>query len=409
MSRTWSAIVIAVAGGFILVVLAMQDLRTPSAVTWEPADIDGQGLERAQGLVLQESKDGVFWASDGFSIYRSEGDRGFLKVHVAKPSPGFIWAAYSRTLRRLLGLEEAIEVFPLRRDLILVFVGGEIHRVDLAAGETEIVHRLRYFGRAEGRGVMPFGITADAAGRIYYGEYMTRRLGKSETVALFRSDDDGRNFKIVYEFPALVVRHIHAVQWDPFDNVLWMGTGDGDEQSRVGFSKDFGETFLWVGQGSQDFRTVNFLFAEDHVAWLSDTIQIPSRAFRWRRDNWEIQNSPRNLPGHGHYLQAIGDGFSVGTTAEEIASLWLIGPELSMNKIVEWPLGKAGVSGFSTIRLARGYAEHGRQENADWLYLSPLRVEASEPAIYRMSRHTAFAAAGQEQQSRRHLMSRDDP
>ena len=104
-----------------------------------------------------------------------------------------------------------------------------------------------------------------------------------------------------------------------------------------------------------------------------------------------------------------GDGFSIGTTAEEIASLWLIGPELSMNKIMEWPLGKAGLSGFGTIRLARGRDVRGRGENADRLYFSPLRVAASEPAIYRLSRHAAFAAAGQEQQSRRHLMSRDDP
>ncbi len=403
MSRTWSAIVIAAAGGFILVVLAMQDLRTPNAVTWDFANVDGRRMERAQSLVLQEAKDGVFWASDGFSIYRSESDRGFLKVHVARPSPGFIWAAYSRTLRKLLGLEETIEVFPLRHDLILVFVGGEIHRVDLEAGTTDVVHRLRYFGRGEGRGVMPFGVTKDAAGRIYYGEYVTRRLGEGETVALFRSDDEGRSFDIVYEFPALVVRHIHAVQWDPFGQVLWMGTGDGDEQSRVGFSKDFGETFLWVGQGSQDFRTVNFVFAEDHVAWLSDTVETPSRAFRWSRDNWEIQSSPQNLPGHGHYLQAIGDGFSVGTTAEEIASLWLIGPKLSMDKIMEWPLGDTRMSGFSTIRLARGPAE-----TDDWLYLSPLRVGNMEPAIYRLSRHAALAAAGQEKLSGRRLVHRDD-
>jgi hypothetical protein len=63
---------------------------------------------------------------------------------------------------------------------------------------------------------MAFGMTADSDGRIYYGEYVTRRLGDDETVALFRSDDGGRSFKIVYEFPALVVRHIHAVQWDPY-------------------------------------------------------------------------------------------------------------------------------------------------------------------------------------------------
>lgn len=404
MDRRWSAIVIAAAGGFILVILAMQDLRTPNAVIWEPATMAGQGIVRADGLVLQEARDGVLWASDGFSIYRSEGERGFLKVHDVRPSPGVIWAAYSRTLRKLLGLEEAIEVFPLRDDLILVFVGGEIHRVDLGKGGSELVHRLRYFGKGEGRGVMPFGIAADDAGRVYYGEYVTRRLADDETVALFRSDEDGRNFEIVYEFPALVVRHIHAVQWDPYDRVLWMGTGDGDEQSRAGFSKDFGETFLWIGQDSQDFRTVNFVFAEDHVAWLSDTVEPPARVFRWRRDNWEVQRSPGNLPGHGHFLQAIGGGFSVGTTAEEIASLWLIGPDLEMDKIMEWPLGELGMSGFSTIRLARGHLE-----SSEWLYLSPLRVEESKPAIYRLSRYAAFAAAGQDALSGRRLMTRDEP
>jgi hypothetical protein len=404
MRRTWSAIVIAVAGGFILLVLGYQDLRTPNAVTWQSASIDGQALERAAGLVLQEEKDGVLLASDGFSIYRSEGDRGFLKLHTVKPPFGLVWAAYSRTLRNLFGLQEAIEVFSPRPDLLLVFVGGEIQRIDLGTGETDVVHRLRYYGRGEGRGVMPFGITADPDGRIYYGEYVTRRLEASETVALFRSNDDGRSFEVVYEFPAIVVRHIHAVQWDPYGEVLWMGTGDGDEQSRVGFSKDLGETFLWVGQGSQDFRTVNFVFSEDHVAWLSDTIEIPSRALRWHRDNWEIQTSRQSLPGHGLYMQGIDDGFSLGTTAEEVASLWLIGPELDMRKILEWPVGKPRRNGFGTLRLARSSSD-----GEDQLHLSPLRVKDDEAAIYRLSKRAAFAAAGFDLPSERRLLSRDDP
>ena len=404
MGRTWSAIIIAVTGGFVLLVLAFQDTRTPSAVAWQPVEAGGQGVERARGLVVQEEKDGVLFASDGFSIYRSEGDRGFLKVHSVKPPLGVAWAAYSRTLRRLFGFEEAIEVLPLDTDRLVVFVGGEIQHVDLRTGKTEVVHRLRYYGRGEGRGVMPFGITMDDAGRIYYGEYMTRRLGEGETVALFRSDEQGRNFEIVYEFPALVVRHIHAVQWDPYDEVLWMGTGDGNEQSRIGFSKDLGETFLWVGQDSQDFRTVNFVFAEDHVAWLSDTIEVPSRAVRWRRENWEIQTSPENLPGHGHYLQAIGDGFSIGSTAEEIASLWLIGPDLEMAKVMEWSLGEPGFSGFGAIRLGRGASP-----DSDRIHLSPLRVAEKEPSIYRLSKHTVFAAAGVELPSEPRISSRDDP
>lgn len=404
MNRTWSAIVIAAVGGFALLVLAFQDIRTPNAVTWMPLEVGGHFVERASDLVLQEQRDGILWASDGFSIYRSQGDRGFLKVHVARPPLGFAWLAYSRTLRRLLGLVEAVEVFSLGPDRLLVFVGGEVHRVDLASGKTEVVHRLRYYGRGEGRGVMPFGVTADDRGRVYYGEYMTRRLRGEETVALFRSDEDGRNFEIVYEFPALVVRHIHAVQWDPHAEVLWMGTGDGDEQSRVGYSKDFGETFLWVGQGSQDFRVVNFAFAEDHVAWLSDTVAVPPRAIRWRRDNWEIQTSPGHLPSHGHFLQAIGGGFSIGTTAEEVASLWLVGPELDLEPVMTWPKSDASMTGFSTIRLARG-----SPDDDDWLYISPLRVADETAAIYRLSKRTAFVAAGVTPPSERHLTTRDDP
>lgn len=408
MKRTWSAIVIAATGGFILLVVAFQDLRTPNAVLWRPLDTPGHGvgdgLERAAGLVIQEVRDGIFWASDGFSIYRSDGGRGFLKVHTVRPPLGLVWAAHSRTFRKFLGFEEAIEVFPLRPNLLLVFVGGEIQRIDLKSGTTEVVHYLRYYGHDEGRGVMPFGMTSDRDGRIYYGEYVTRRLGKDETIALFRSDDEGRSFDIVYEFPSLKVRHIHAVQWDPHGDVLWMGTGDGDEQSRVGYSKDRGETFLWVGQDSQDFRTVNFTFAEDHVAWLSDTAEVPSRALRWRRENWAIETSSKTLPGHGHYLQPIGNGFSIGTTAEEEASLWLVGPELGLDKIMEWELGTSGFGGFATIRLARG-----QPERSDWLYFTPLRVREKGPAIYRLARPIAFAAAGVAPPSGGRLYSRDDP
>ena len=249
---------------------------------------------------------------------------------------------------------------------------------------------------------MPFGMTVDDEGRIYYGEYVTRRLEKGETIALFRSDDDGRSFKIVYEFPAIVVRHIHGVQWDPYGKVLWMGTGDGDEQSRVGFSKDQGATFLWVGQDSQDFRTVNFVFREDSVAWLSDTVEIPPRAVRWHRDDWEIELSQQTLPGHGLYLQAIGDGFSLGTTAEEAASMWLIGPDLEMAEVMDWPLRDGEVKGFPTVRLARGGTE-----GSPWIHFSPLRVAEEEVAIYRMSRDAAFAAAGMTPDAGRSLLSQD--
>lgn len=385
--RAWSAIVIVVTSFCLLGIVAFQDLVTPAAVHWQPFTVAGKDASRAPSLILQHEKDGVLWASDGFSIYRSLGDEGFEKVHTVRPPLGKVWAAKSRFLRNWFDVQEIIEVFPLRSDLLIVFVGGEIHRIDLATGEEQVVHRLRYFGTGEGRGLMPFGITVDEDGRLYYGEYVTRRLQEGETVALFRSDDDGRNWQIVFEFPAITVRHIHAIQWDPYGKAIWMGTGDGDEQSRIGYSTDQGQTFTWIGMDSQDFRTVNFVFSEKSVDWLSDTMEIPPRALRWDRRSWAITISEQTLPGHGLYLQAIGDGYSLATTSEENASLWLLAPDQSLQKIVGWAPEREDPGAPASLRLARG----GEQSNDRWLYFSPLRTDAEEAAIYRIPRETALA------------------
>ena len=150
MPRRWSAIVILAASVFIIAALGFHDTRTPSAVTWEPVKVQGLDLERAPGLVLQHEKDGVLWASDGYAIYRSEATSGFLKIHEVRPPLGLATAAYSRRFRELFGFQEAIEVFPVRDDLLLVFVGGEIHRIELASGRTDVVHKLRYFRAQRG-------------------------------------------------------------------------------------------------------------------------------------------------------------------------------------------------------------------------------------------------------------------
>jgi|GEM_PF-1599650 len=404
MNRTWSGIVIAATGGFFLLVAVFQDIATPNAVIWEPAEIAAVEGERAVGLVLRDAKDGVLFGSSGFSIYRSEGDRGFLKVHSARPPLGPAWIAYSRTFRRWLGLLDVIDVLPLSQTAVLVLVGGEIHRIDLGSGKTEIVHRLRYHGLGAWRGGTPVGMTADGAGRIYFGEQATRSLADGESIALFRSDDEGRSFEVVQDFPADSVRAVHSVQWDIYGQALWVSTGDEDGRSRIGYSKDFGETFVWIGQGSQDFRVVNMTFSKDHVDWLSDVNETSSRVFRWRRDRGEIQTSPKSLPGNGRDLEGIGDGFSLGATALEVASLWLVGPELGIENIMTWPLAETGGGGFEKVNLAGQVVE-----GDEWLYLSPLRTEKKQPAVYRFTRRAAFRAAGMDRPPQRHLSSRDDP
>ena len=403
MSRTWSAVVIAVSGGFFLLVLIFQDLATPNAVIWEPAEIEGVQAARADGLVLQGEVDGVLFASAGFSIYRSEGDRGFLKVYRAKPPLGPLWIAHVRTFRRLFGLEDVIDVFPLGEAVVLVVVGSEIHRADLVEGRTERVHRLRYHGFWDGRGVMPSAMASDQDGRVYYGEQVARALGADETVALFRSDDLGRSFKIIHELEADAASSIRAVAWDVHGQALWMSVADGDDRGRIGYSTDLGATFHWIGAGDAAFRAAALTFSEDHVDWLSEGVGEAARVVRWHREGDEIRVLDRALPGRGQGLEPIGDGFSLGMTAAEAASVWLIGPALSVDSVATWQPVTSRWDGFGQLRLV-----HGRAEGDDGLYMSPVLAEEQQPSILRLPRRDVLKALGISLPSEPRLSNRDD-
>lgn len=403
MSRHWSAIVIVISGGFFLLVLIFQDIATPNAVVWERAEIEGIQGARAAGLVLQGESDGVLFASAGFSVYRSEGSSGFLKVYRAKPPPGLSWIAHVGTYRRLLGLEEVIDVFPLSDAVVLVAAGGEISRVDLAQGAAERVHRLRYYGLWDGRGVGPSAMAMDEGGRVYYGEQVARKLNAGETIALFRSDDQGRSFEIVHELSADAAGSFRTVTWDAHGQALWVSVADGDAGGRVGFSRDFGETFTWIGEPGPAYRAAALTFSEGHVDWLSEGDGEAARLVRWHREGGDIRILDRALPGRGHGFEPIGDDFGLLATAADAASLWLVGPALSVDSVMTWQPVTSGWDGFGRIRLV-----HGRAAGDDGLYMSPALTEEQKPSILRFARHEVFKAVGVAVPSEPRLSNRDD-
>lgn len=70
--------------------------------------------------------------------------------------------------------------------------------------------------------VMIWGMVEDAAEGLFAGTY-TR--GKNVTMAqIYRSRDGGRNWEISYDDPP--ARHIHAIEFDPWQNALYATLGD---------------------------------------------------------------------------------------------------------------------------------------------------------------------------------------
>ncbi len=311
--------VVGLALGFALVAGAVYELWLPARIDWEPAKLGAMRAERADGLVLQDALGVDVWASRGFAVYRSRDSQPFERVTTIAPRLGPAWAGFSRTFRGTFRYQELVEAMALDENTLLAFAGGDAYRIDVASGDAARVHRLRYFGPGRGRGLMPHGLTRDASGTIYYGEYPTGVLAHGETVRIWRSRDEGRTWGTAHEFAPGAVRHVHAVQWDAIGNALWVATGDKDAECRIGYSRDGGATFTWIGEGSQSFRAVSFLFTPLAVSWAMDSPAAPTHLVRWERATDRVDVSPQLLPSPAYYATPLGGERGLFTLAEREA------------------------------------------------------------------------------------------
>ena len=174
-------------------------------------------------------------------------------------------------------LEYLLSLFRLPRQLLR---GGIHHLWPLQDGAALVVVRKRaYFVNATGRAALALrfprgnkpahkGVCVTPHGEVFLGEYALN-FERKMPVTLYRSRDGGRTFAAIFEFAPGEVRHIHFLQWDPYTNCLWLGTGDADSECWIYRSQD-GETWEKVGGGSQLWRAVGVSFRPEALFWGTD-------------------------------------------------------------------------------------------------------------------------------------------
>jgi hypothetical protein len=362
----------------VLVVWFLQ-LRTPRRVRWRPTAIDGLRAAVADDLVLQHDDGHTVWASRGFTIYRSQAGGPFERAFRVRPPLGKAWAGYLAGLRSRFGYQELVEVLPLGNERFVVFAGGGVHRVDLTAQEIERTHSLRYFGPGKGRGLMAFGVTRDSHGAIYYGEYTTEP--GTHPISIWKSSDEGRSWQEAFEFPAGTVRHIHTVQFDPYDGAIWVGTGDRDEHCYVGVSHDGAATFRWIVEGSQECRTCGFAFFPDVVLWGMDADFKTNHLIRLQRDKGTI-NSREHLPDATYYHRKLDESHALLGLAQDVVEIWVANAEGDACRWLGWSIPPGARRGPSpAVRLGRG---DSAEEAEGFVHLNPLRTIEHEAAIFRI-------------------------
>ena len=114
---------------------------------------------------------------------------------------------------------------------------------------------------------------------ILIGEYWTNPERREVRIHQIDAYTDAHS--VFHEFPAGSIRHVHAVQVDPFTSEIWIATGDEDHECQVGILED-GSVSV-IGQGSQDWRVVGLAFTKDAVYWGTDDPYRNNVIYRWDR------------------------------------------------------------------------------------------------------------------------------
>ena len=119
----------------------------------------------------------------------------------------------------------------------------------------------------------------------YYGEY--RSNAERSMVNIWEWKKGFCNWLPASNFDN--IRHIHGVYHDPYENTLWVTTGDKDDESAIWRSEDQFLSIKKVVGGSQQFRAVQLLFTKDHVYFGTDTPEEKNFLYRMDREGINIE------------------------------------------------------------------------------------------------------------------------
>jgi hypothetical protein len=160
------------------------------------------------------------------------------------PSGWRRWAKRSRLISRMLRLDVHRMVQTSAGTLIATCAEGIVRRV-VGAGEFSVAFR-------DYRGTRPISLCLDDEDRIYFGEYFGNE--DREAVHVFMSEDDGKSWVRCYTFPARSIRHVHALEYDPCRQKIWVLTGDYGHEAQIGVATPGFAEYSVVVQGSQQTR-----------------------------------------------------------------------------------------------------------------------------------------------------------
>ena len=221
----------------------------------------------------------------------------------------FIFSKF-RILRRLFRLDKSNVVLNSKKNGVIILYQKYIYFYSLKKKKLNIVSKLKNH-----RNVLHNSIAVTKNG-IFFGEYGPNRY--KTKVPVWASFNDGRNWKIIYNFPSKSIKHIHGIYNDPFENNLWITTGDSNGECYLFKvpNKKF-SNIIQYGDGTQKWRAVSLLFKKNYIIWGMDSPLQTSNLQIFNKKTKKLKKGC-SFPGPVWYSKAFSDKSAILQTSVEI-------------------------------------------------------------------------------------------
>ena len=246
---------------------------------------------RVRDLLVQEhDNEGNLWATRGMLIYRmSNREDRFHKVARVPSGFSLFWFNNFRIIRLITLRSECVEIVVGCDGSLCAFSSGRMWNSDSIDNPFHETLRLPNYGIKTGRGIMSTALLKADNQKTLFGEYFNNPERKSVKIYEFTKQDN--QWRIAYEFHPGSVRHIHALQRDPFTGRLWVCVGDEDSEPMIGWSDDNYRNITPIGSGSQIWRTCQLVFTEEAIFWGTDTgSEDLAGVYRWDKKSGELKH-----------------------------------------------------------------------------------------------------------------------
>ena len=207
-------------------------------------------------------------------LYASKGYE-LLRARVPEPSRPIEWQTVARfrpAWRRSISVRNRLSsrlfrdgfhaLAVLSSGAVVGAVPGSIITLDPHSAEFRQTHAIT-------RGTRPLHVVAAPNGTIYWGEYFDN--ASRDEVHIYASQDDGKTWSVAYSFPKSSIRHVHNIVHDPWQNCLWILTGDYEDECRILRASFDMRHIDVVLKGNQQARAVAAVPTEDGLYFSSDT------------------------------------------------------------------------------------------------------------------------------------------